>query len=244
MGNPKVAWPLKAGTVQIIEAHADPVLQARFVSQLQRQLPGIDALVQKPSDTSLLFPLADVKKAVPIDSPGSGHPGGKQGDRVAKSEHVADDGADLGPDEPAHGFVYEVLRRPGRSGVEEEAAVVVVEQRRQRKALRLGLKRPGRRDSGPRQGQRAHVSLKLPSVQPLRHDDPPASPVDAGFGIRFPPRDPQAGIRTARRLADDSLAASMISSMWTLSRIGEGAGAPVREASRKSRNSSSAMIPP
>ena len=244
MGDPKVAGPLEAGTVQVIESHADPVLQAGFVSPFQRELPGIDALVQQPTDAGLLFPLADVKKAVPIDPRGLANPGGKQGDRVTESEHVADDGADLGAHEPPHGFVDEILRRPGRSGIEEEAAVVVVEQRRQQEALRFGRGRSGRSDAGPGQRERPHVPLKLPPAQLLRHEDPPLRPGSEPSGRLTLPDNPQAGIRTARRFADDSLAASMISSMWTLSRIGEGAGAPVREASRKSRKSSSAMMPP
>ena len=53
VGNPKVAGPLEAGTVKVIETHADPVLEAGFVGPFQRELPGIDALVQQSADQAM-----------------------------------------------------------------------------------------------------------------------------------------------------------------------------------------------
>jgi hypothetical protein len=130
MSDPKAAWPLEPRTVQIVEAKADPELHTCGVSLLQCQLPGIDPLVQKAPNDGLLSPLADVKKALPVDPLGLGHSRGKEGHGVTKAKHVADDGPYLGSDETTHGFVDKIIGGHRRSGIEEETAVVVVEQRR------------------------------------------------------------------------------------------------------------------
>ena len=101
------------------------------MSPHQRQLPGVDALIQEAANTRLHPPLTDIVEALVVDSLGFGHLRGEEGDSIPESEHVTNHGAYLSSNKASHSFVDEVLCSQGRGGIEKEAAIVVVEQGRQ-----------------------------------------------------------------------------------------------------------------